>query len=156
MLYGDKSGAIGSVYLDLHRYFHTQHGDGYSPFTLAVQPAFALDAALDELREDGGWEQRRLRYRQIATSVQETLLGLNVTTFIPADKYSAVMCSYRLPSDVTYADLHDRLKEQNFIIYAGQGHFSDSMFRIAHMGAIGDDDVERLNRALTSFFASRR
>jgi len=152
-LYVDQDTAAGSVYLDLHRYFKTQHNDGYSPFTLSVQVAFALDAALDELRDEGGWLQRRLRYREIASSIKETLGSLGVTTFIAESELSSVMSSYRLPSDVAYANLHDRLKEQGFIIYAGQGHFSDSMFRIAHMGAIRDSDVKELNQALVSFFS---
>ena len=151
-LYSDDECSAGSVYLDLRRYFTTQHNDGYSPFTLSVQVAFALDAALDELREEGGWVKRRQRYRAVANSIRETLLGLGVSTFIPESDCSSVMSSYRLPTGVTYAALHDRLKEQGFIIYAGQGHFSDSMFRIANMGAIMDSDVERLNHALTSFF----
>jgi len=151
-LYLAKGSPCRSVYLDLRRYFQTQHTDGYSPFTLAVQTAFALDAALDELCEDGGWLQRRQRYREIAESIRESLQRLGITTFISESDYSAVMSSYRLPSGVTYAALHDRLKEQGFIIYAGQGQFSNNMFRIAHMGAIMDSDVERLTQALTSFF----
>jgi 2-aminoethylphosphonate-pyruvate transaminase len=151
-LYTGQGNHCGSVYLDLHRYFQAQHSDGYSPFTQAVQVAFALDAALDELREDGGWRKRKLRYGEIANSIRETLRSLNVPTFIPESDYSSVMSSYRLPSGVTYAALHDWLKERGFIVYAGQGHFSDSMFRIAHMGAILDSDVEMLNQALTSFF----
>ena len=142
----------GSVYLDLNRYYQTQHTDGYSPFTLAVQPAFALDAALEEMAEAGGWKSRGARYREVASSVRETLRGLDIDTFIPEDEYSAVMCSYRLPAGTSYAALHDRLKAQGFIIYAGQGHFAEDMFRIAHMGAISDDDLARLNDALTAFF----
>ena len=151
-LYLDDESSAGSVYLDLRRYFKTQHNDGYSPFTLSVQVAFALDAALDELRDEGGWMKRRQRYRAVANSIRETLLGLGVSTFIPESDCSSVMSSYRLPPGVAYAGLHDWLKRQGFIIYAGQGHFSDSMFRIANMGAISDSDVERLKQALASFF----
>jgi 2-aminoethylphosphonate-pyruvate transaminase len=151
VMFSGKEAVSDSVYLDLHRYFHTQHDQGYSPFTLSVQVAFALDVALDELRECGGWPKRRQRYRAVANSIRKTLRGVGVKTFIPESDCSSVMSSYRLPTGVTYAALHDRLKEQGFIIYAGQGHFSDSMFRIANMGAIMDSDVERLNHALTSF-----
>jgi 2-aminoethylphosphonate-pyruvate transaminase len=147
------SGDSGSVYLDLHRYYQTQHGDGYSPFTLSVQVAFALDAALDELNAQGGWSARRARYREISASLRQTLRELGVPTYISEEECSSVMCSYRLPSPGSYEDLHDRLKERGFIIYAGQGHFSDDMFRIAHMGAISDGDVDRLQQALTSYFS---
>jgi 2-aminoethylphosphonate-pyruvate transaminase len=105
------------------------------------------------LREEGGWLQRRQRYTEIADSIKSTLRNLGVATFIPESECSSVMSSYRLPPGMAYTTLHDRLKERGFIIYAGQGHFSDSMFRIAHMGAIRDSDIEELNQALISFFS---
>ena len=151
-LYTRPDDAHRSVYMNLHRYYQLQHDDGYSPFTQAVQVAFALDEALDELHEQGGWTKRRLRYRDIGHAVQTALSNLSVETFIPEEEYSSVMCSYRLPANVTYQALRSSLKSQGFIIYAGQGQFSDSMFRIAHMGAIHDSDVERPNESLTSFF----
>lgn len=151
--FGQPTSECGSVYMDVNRYFHTQHGEGYSPFTLAVQPAFALDAALAELNNDGGWRARRQSYRSRASAVQSALQSAGVQTFIPVEEYSSVMTSFELPDGVEYAVLHDSLKEQGFVIYAGQGDFSKSMFRIANMGDITDDDLERLTSALTAFFA---
>ena len=66
------------------------------------------------------------------------------------------MCSYRIPTGVTYDALHDSLKSRGFVIYAGQARFAESIFRIAHMGAISDSDVDRLNRSLTDFFEDAR
>ncbi|MBT8081660.1 MAG: 2-aminoethylphosphonate--pyruvate transaminase [Gammaproteobacteria bacterium] len=146
----------GSMYLDLRRYYSAQHGDGYSPFTQAVQVAFALDAALDEFHEDGGWQQRGQRYRDIGSAVREHLRGLDIATLLPEEDYSSVMCSYRIPSGTTYDVLHDVLKAQGFIIYAGQAQFAERIFRIAHMGAISNEDVGRLNRALADFFEDAR
>jgi 2-aminoethylphosphonate-pyruvate transaminase len=144
----------GSVYLDLARYYHTQHGDGYSPFTLAVQAALALDVALEEMVENGGWEARRQRYTEIGQSVRSCLKGLGVQTLIPEAELSSVMSSYRLPGTSDYQSLHDTLKERGFIIYAGQGDFSEKIFRIAHMGDIRDDDVRTLNESLTAYFGT--
>jgi len=145
-----------SVYLDLRRYYSAQHGDGYSPFTQAVQVAFALSAALDEFHEAGGWRQRRRRYGEIGNAVRECLRGLGVATLIPEEDYSSVMCSYRIPPGVNYDALHGSLKARGFVIYAGQARLSECIFRIAHMGAISDGDVDRLNRALTEFFNGAR
>lgn len=152
-LYGPPDESCGSVYLDANRYFKTQHGDGYSPFTLPVQVAFALDAALDELAAAGGWTARRARYATIAKRVRLELSKFDVEPFIPAENFSSVMSSYRLPEGIEYSPLHDHLKNCGFIIYAGQGQFSSNMFRIAHMGAITDADVDRLLDALRKFFA---
>jgi 2-aminoethylphosphonate-pyruvate transaminase len=140
---------VGSVYLDLGRYYSAQHGDGFSPFTLAVQPAFALDAALDEFSEQGGWRQRQARYRAIGDDIRRHLSGLDVETVLPAEQYSATMHSYWLPEHVDYDRFHDELKTEGFVIYAGQGNLAGRIFRIAHMGAITDHDVEALKRALS-------
>ena len=72
----------GSVYLDLHAYHRAQHGDGFSPFTQAVQIAFALREALAEHREQGGWEARRESYRRRAARIGAILAGLGVTTLL--------------------------------------------------------------------------
>ena len=76
------------------------------------------------------------------------LAALGVTTLLSPSEYSAVLWSYRLPAGMTYASLHDALKMRGFVIYAGQGHLSPEIFRIAHMGDIRDDDIERLCAAL--------
>jgi 2-aminoethylphosphonate-pyruvate transaminase len=142
----------GSVYLDLTRYYRTQHGDGYSPFTLSVQAALALDAALHELADKGGWEARRQRYREIGQSVRTCLRDAGIQTLIPESELSSVMASYKLPDNSDYQTLHDSLKERGFVIYAGQGQFSEKIFRIAHMGDIRDEDVRLLSESLAEYF----
>jgi 2-aminoethylphosphonate-pyruvate transaminase len=37
---------------------------------------------------------------------------------------------------MTYQSLHDRLKEQGYVIYAGQGQLQSQIFRVANMGAL--------------------
>lgn len=145
----------GSVYLDLHAYHRMQHGDGFSPFTQAVQVAFALAEALAEHREAGGWPERRALYRARATRVHQVLAGLGVTTLLAPADYSSVLWSYVLPEGRSYAGLHDALKERGFVIYAGQGALSERVFRLAHMGDIGDDDLDRLCAALTAVIGGR-
>jgi 2-aminoethylphosphonate-pyruvate transaminase len=86
--------------------------------------------------------------------VRSCLKGLGVQTLIPEAELSSVMSSYRLPGTSDYQSLHDTLKERGFIIYAGQGDFSEKIFRIAHMGDIRDDDVRTLNESLTAYFGT--
>jgi len=132
-----------SVYLDLHSYHKAQKDSGFSPFTQSVQPAFALDEALDELAEQGGWQQRGASYRARAERIAETLERCGVSTLLPKHEYSSVLWTWLLPEGVSYQQLHDRLKDEGFVIYAGQGNLAKSVFRIAHMGDI-DDDIGRL------------
>jgi len=143
----------GSVYLDLAGYHETQHGQGYSPFTQAVQVAFALREALEELEDTGGWEQRRSIYRRRAGYIAVTLKKLGLQTMLPPQQYSCVLWSWLLPAGRSYKDVHAALKRDGFIVYQGQGHFSREMFRIAHMGDIHNDDLDRLEASLRRCFA---
>jgi 2-aminoethylphosphonate-pyruvate transaminase len=45
---------------------------------------------------------------------------------------------------MSYPKLHDELKRDGFIIYAGQGHLASDICRIANMGDIRDEDLDRL------------
>ncbi len=146
----------GSVYLDLHAYHRAQHGDGFSPFTQAVQVAFALREALAEHRAQGGWLARRALFRGRAARIHTALECQGVRTLLAPAEYSSVLWSYRLPAGMTYPRLHDALKRRGFVIYAGQGHLSPDVFRIAHMGDIGTDDLERLCAAFPAIIGGRR
>ena len=138
----------GAVYLDLRSYAATQHRDGYSPFTLPVQVAFALQEALAEHDESGGSEVRRRSYAARAARVAATLRAAGLVPLLPESAYSSVLWSWRLPAGQTYARLHDALKADGFVIYAGQGDLGPEIFRIAHMGDIRPDDLDRLCAAL--------
>jgi 2-aminoethylphosphonate-pyruvate transaminase len=138
----------GGLYLDLHGYHTSQHRDGFSPFTLPVQVAFALQEALAEHAEEGGSAARRARYGARAARIAGALAAAGVATLLPPADYSAVLWSWRLPDGQTYAGLHDALKAEGFVIYAGQGDLGPRIFRIAHMGDIRTDDLDRLCSAL--------
>lgn len=142
----------GSVYLDLAGYYRDQHGSGYSPFTQSVQAAFALREALTELEDEGGWEQRRSVYRRRAGEIAVTLQSLGLQTLLKPEEYSCVLWSWLLPDGFTYKDVHDALKKNGFIIYAGQGDLGARIFRLAHMGDITNDDLDRLKQAFGDCF----
>jgi len=147
-----KPARAGSVYLDLHRYFAAQHGDGYSPFTQSVQVVFALREALAELEDEGGWAARARRYRERAQRVHRCLDALGVRTLLDPRAYSSVLWSYELPEPGSYPRVHDELKRDGFVIYAGQAGFAERIFRIAHMGDIRDGDLDRLEAAFGRAF----
>ncbi len=71
----ERPATPASVYLDLHRYHELQSGSGYSPFTQAVHVAFALQAALEEFEEEGGWRTRHEIYGTRADRIGDTLPG---------------------------------------------------------------------------------
>jgi 2-aminoethylphosphonate-pyruvate transaminase len=55
-----------------------------------------------------------------------------------------VLRAYKLPSRLSYAQLHDALKADGFVIYAGQGNLSKTLFRISTMGNLTRADIDRL------------
>ncbi len=135
--------AARTVYLNLATYLTAQDA-GSTPFTQSVQSFYALDAALAELAETGGWQRRREHYRRLMHRVRDGLAALGIEPLLPDGESSCVLNAFHLPKDLGYAALHDHLKRAGYVIYAGQGEFAQSIFRIAVMGALVDDDIERL------------
>ena len=136
------------IYLDLSRYYDPQRDSGYSPFTPAVHAAFALGEALTELDEEGGWRARRKTYMPRAARVSAALADVGVDPLLEDRESSCVLRAYRLPEGMEYESLHDALKKEDIVIYAGQGHLGREMFRISCMGDIGDRDLEYLEATL--------
>jgi len=112
----------------------------------------ALDKALEELRLQGGWHARHARYTKLAGRVRRALGARGVETLLPVDESSCVLVAYRIPGGMTYAAIHDRLKQWGFVIYAGQGDLATQLFRISTMGDITHYDMERLLAAIESVF----
>lgn len=151
----DADGSTRSVYLDLRRYYAEQRA-GFSPFTQSVQACFALHEALLEMQETGGWVRRQARYRLISDAVRDRLGALGAAPLIPWSEASSMLSAFRLPDGLPYEVLHDTLRAAGFVIYAGQGALAGSIFRIATMGDIRDDDLDRLLASLVGVFRAVR
>lgn len=124
-----------------------------TPFTPPVNAMLGLAQALQELEKHGGWKARRLRYLELAARVAGVCRQLGVAEWLPAGDSSCVLRSYHLPAGMTYNQLHDGLKQQGFVIYAGQGRLAAQLFRISTMGEISDYDMARLEQALRRVIA---
>jgi len=129
-----------SWYLHLPHYYEAQETSSI-PFTPAVQVYYAFDEALNELLEEGV-ANRVQRYRTAARKIRERLAALGVKAVLPAEVQSNTITAFYLPSGLPYQTLHDRLKEQGYVIYAGQGNLEAKIFRVANMGALTEQDVD--------------
>jgi len=132
-----------TYYLDLARAAAAQDRRD-TPFTPAVQAHYALVEALREHAEEGGWPARHRRYAALAEQVRTGLAELGIATVLPPEESSVVLRSYRMPASTSYARLHDGLKAQGFVIYAGQGNLAEKLFRISTMGDLSAADIDRL------------
>lgn len=138
-----QNAASRTYYLDLGRLARLQD-ERNTPFTPAVHAYYALVEALREYEEQGGRPARYERYAAFAERVRTGLAALGVAAAIPAVESSVVLRAYNLPAGLSYAQLHDALKADGFVIYAGQGNLSKSLFRISTMGDVTSPDIERL------------
>lgn len=129
-----------SWYLHLPNYYEDEER-GSIPFTPAVQVYYAFDEALSELLEEGV-ANRIQRYKKAATLIRKRLDAMGLKAVLPAEFQSNTITSYYLPQGLTYQTLHDRLKEQGYVIYAGQGQLESKIFRVANMGALTEQDLE--------------
>ncbi len=140
-----------SVYLDLTEHIKAQE-KGDSLFTPAVQTHYALDIALDELLEETV-SGRIKRYRETAENLRKGFKDIGLEFLIPEDQRSNCLTALKIPNGISYDWLHDKLKENGFIIYAGQGLFNRKIFRLANMGNIQDEEFALCLKILKECFA---
>ncbi len=129
-----------SWYLHLPLYYEQQE-KATIPFTPAVQVYYAFDEALNELLEEGV-ANRLMRYKKAATKIRRRMTQLGLKAVLPPEHQSNSITSYYLPAGLSYQVLHDRLKEQGYVIYAGQGQLEPTIFRIANMGALSEQHLD--------------
>ena len=135
--------ASRTFYLDLGRLAVLQDQRG-TPFTPAVHAYYALVEALKEYAEEGGRTARHARYAGLAAQVRAGLERHGIRSLLPSGESSVVLSAYHLPGGMAYSVLHDVLKARGFVIYAGQGDLSKTLFRISTMGNLTAQDMQCL------------
>ncbi len=140
-----------SLYLHLPLWASAQDQRG-TPFTPPVNSMLALDKALGELANQGGWRARHAHYRNLAGQIRRALSRHGVEPLLDPGQSSCVLIAYRLPVGKNYDQIHDGLKQRGFVIYSGQGSLVAEMFRVSTMGDISRYDMERLLAAITTVF----
>jgi len=139
-----------SIYFNLVEHLKAQE-QGDTLFTPAIQAHYALDAALEELLEETV-DGRIERYRKVAKDLRKGFKAIGLEFLIPESHQSNCLTALKLPNGISYDWLHDKLKENGFIIYAGQGLFSKEIFRIANMGNIESEKINLCLKVLKECF----
>jgi 2-aminoethylphosphonate-pyruvate transaminase len=129
-----------SLYLSLPVHWEAQERRSV-PFTPAVQLAYALHEALEELCEEGV-DCRIGRYAAAAALLRSGFTRLGLSFVLPPERRSNSITSLWLPPERSYAALHDGLRAHGFVIYEGQGELASKIFRVANMGHLGRSDFE--------------
>lgn len=131
-----------SLYLNAATYLDGQR-QGLVPFTPAVQVCFAMDEAIREFADLGGFDARTAVYRERAALVRKGFAGLGLRMRVERRHRSNSVNLLHLPAGVTYDVLHDELKRAGYVIYAGQGPLAREYFRVCTMGELPLSVLER-------------
>ncbi len=139
-----------SLYLDIAGYLAAQKKSSV-PFTPAVPAVYGLEAALDELLDEG-LEHRRESYRARVALLDRVFARLGLEPTVAVKDRSSSARSLRLPPGVSYENLHDAVKRDGYVIYAGLGDAAKTTFRVCTLGALELEVLtgftESLDRAL--------
>ncbi len=138
-----------TLYLNLADYLQQQDKNS-TPFTQSIQTFYALAEALQELQDTGGQQQRKQNYWNRLNIVRDGLGKSGINALMKVEDSSCVLNAFHLPENIDYATLHDALKREGFVIYAGQGELTKSLFRISCMGEISEDDMQRFVQIMQS------
>ncbi|MFZ5852975.1 MAG: pyridoxal-phosphate-dependent aminotransferase family protein [Chloroflexota bacterium] len=145
-----------SLYFDIPNYLKAQ-AKRTVPFTPATPAIYALDAALDELFDEG-LEHRRAHYRARMAYLDREFARLGLEPIVAPAHRSGSVRSLLLPAGVTYEALHDAVKRDGYVIYAGLGSAAATNFRVCALGALEigvlEGFIASLERAITSLQAA--
>lgn len=143
-----------SVYLNAATYHPGQNAA--VPFTPAIQICYALDEAIAEFVERGGYTARTAEYRARAARLRSGFAALGLDVLVAEPHRSNSVTALTLPTGVAYGPLHDRLKAKGFVIYKGQGPLADSHFRVSNMGELSLQTLDGFIGELATALATTR
>jgi 2-aminoethylphosphonate-pyruvate transaminase len=134
-------GKSRSFYFDIFKQWKKEQ-NGETPFTPAVQLVFAVDKAIQNLKEEG-IEERIQRYQNLADKMRKGLIELGFELILlPEEMQSNILTAIKMPDEMDYWKVHDKLKERGITIYSSPGVLNQRRFRVATLGSITEEDVE--------------
>jgi len=146
-----------SLYFDLPGYLRAE-AKSTVPFTPPVPSIYGLEAALDELADEG-LEHRIAHYRARMAYLDGAFARLGLEPVVAPANRSGSVRSLPLPAGVSYDTLHDAVKRDGFVIYAGLGDAAATNFRVCALGALGvgalEGFVASLERAIDAATGAR-
>lgn len=137
-----------NIYLNLQTHIAVAEKRSQTPNTPAVSGFVALDAALDELLEEG-LETRRARYRACAQTIRDGIKKLGLEVLVPEELSANTVTSVFLPRELDLDEFIENMDKRGYIIYPGKRHLrEENMFQIANMGRLNSQDCRDLLRVL--------
>ncbi len=143
-----------TFYLDLYGHYIGQEKRRAPLFTPAMQVLYAFDAALELMIEEGV-AARTARYARLAGRIREAMAARGLEFLIPAEHWSTSVTNLLVPEGLTYAQLHDGLKDRGYVVYGVQEQLGD-VFRVANMGQLDDAQIDGFLAAFDDVLAEAK
>lgn len=143
-----------TFYLDLYGHYVAQEKRHAPLFTPAMQVLYAFDAALDLMIEEGV-AARSARYARLAARIREAMAARGLEFLLPSEHWSTSVTNLHVPQGLTYAQLHDGLKERGFVVYGVQEQLGE-VFRVANMGQVDDTEIDGFLAAFDDVLADAK
>jgi 2-aminoethylphosphonate-pyruvate transaminase len=132
-----------NIYLNLQKHIEIAGHSNQTPNTPAVNLFVALDAALQELIDEG-LEPRIRRYQQCARLIREGVKELRLRMLIPEEYSGNTVTSVFLPQGLELEAFIDEMDKRGYVVYPGKRHlYQENMFQIANMGDIHPEDCHK-------------
>jgi len=134
-----ESANLPKFYLDLGPYRKTAAKNS-NPFTPPVNLFYGLQVALQMLKDEG-LESIFSRHQRSKTAIREAVKALNLPTFAPDDAASPAVTAVA-PDRVEAEAIRSTMRKQfNIALAGGQDHLKGKIFRVGHLGFVGDRDI---------------
>jgi 2-aminoethylphosphonate-pyruvate transaminase len=137
-----SAGNASSMVLDLQAQAAGFERSGEWRFTPPTHVVAALDAALDQLEDEGGVAARNARYCENCSILVDGMTAMGFRTYLSHNLQAPIIVTFQTPEDAAfdfpafYAGLQDR----GFTIYPGKLTKIDS-FRIGCIGQVFPHDM---------------
>ena len=149
-----SAGNASSMVLDLQAQAAGFEKSGEWRFTPPTHVVAALDAALDQLEDEGGVAARNARYSENCSILVDGMTAMGFRTYLSHNLQAPIIVTFHTPEGAAfdfpafYAGLQDR----GFTIYPGKLTKIDS-FRIGCIGQVFPDDMRAAVAAVTEVVA---
>lgn len=141
-----------NMYLNLYKQYEYFKENNQMRFTPPVQVVYALKQAIKETKKETV-EKREARYKECCKILWSGLDKLKLKRLVSDENASMLLTTVIEPDNENYdfEEFHDYLYEKGFTIYPGK-LAEKNTFRVANMGDIKTDDIERFIEAMSEYF----
>ncbi|GBF78736.1 pyridoxal-phosphate-dependent aminotransferase family protein [Aphanothece sacrum] len=143
-----ENAKIPKFYLDLKAYKKATDKDS-SPFTPPVNLMYGLQVSLQMMKKEG-LESIFARHARLTQATRAAMKALGLPLFAPDEAASPAITAV-MPTGVDAEAIRSTMKKQFDIALAGgQDHLKGKIFRIGHLGFVGERDILSAIAALES------